>query len=60
MEWCLTKGLQRSLRVLGVQDNEVDALLQEREQLWQPTSGPPYRCDTVLALGSLLDLGAPK
>lgn len=40
MEWCLANDLQRSLRVMGIQDNEIDALLQEREQLWQPTSGP--------------------
>jgi hypothetical protein len=40
MEWCLTNDLGRSLRVLGVQDTEIGALLQERAQLWRPTSGP--------------------
>jgi hypothetical protein len=40
MEWCLTNDLERSLRVLGVQDKEIDALLLEREQHWRPTSGP--------------------
>jgi hypothetical protein len=40
MEWCLTNDLERSLRVLGVEDKEIDALLQERVRLWRPTSGP--------------------
>ncbi len=40
MEWCLTSDLERSLRVLGVEDKEIDALLQERARLWRPTSGP--------------------
>jgi hypothetical protein len=40
MEWCLTNDLERSLRVLGVEDKEIDALLQERARLWRPTSGP--------------------
>ena len=40
MEWCLTSDLERSLRVLGVKDKEIDGLLQERKQLWKPTSGP--------------------
>lgn len=40
MEWCLTNDLERSLRVLGVEDKEIAALLQERVRLWRPTSGP--------------------
>lgn len=40
MESCFTNDLELSLRVLGVQDKEIDALLQERAQLWRPTSGP--------------------
>jgi hypothetical protein len=40
MDSCFTNDLERSLRVLGVQDEDIDALLEERAQLWQPTSGP--------------------
>lgn len=40
MEWCLTSNLERSLRVLGVEDEEIHGLLQERAGLWRPTSGP--------------------
>jgi hypothetical protein len=40
MEWCLTSDLERSLRVLGVEDKEIGTLLQERARLWRPTSGP--------------------
>ncbi|WP_157466893.1 hypothetical protein [Edaphobacter aggregans] len=40
MEWCLTNDLERSLGVLEVKDKEIDALLQERAQLWRPSSVP--------------------
>lgn len=40
LEWCLTNDLERSLRVLGAEDKEIDALLEERERLWRATSGP--------------------
>lgn len=40
MEECLKSDLERSLRALGVEDKEIDALLQERARLWRPTSGP--------------------
>jgi hypothetical protein len=40
MEWCLTSDLEQALRVLAVEDKEIQSLLQEREQLWRPTSGP--------------------
>ena len=39
MEWCLTSDLERSLRVLEVEDKEINVLLRERAQLWRPTSG---------------------
>ena len=31
MEWCLGNDLERSLRVLGAHDREIQGLLQERE-----------------------------
>jgi hypothetical protein len=40
MEWCLTNDLERALRVLAVEDKEIQNLLREREGLWRPTSGP--------------------
>jgi len=40
MEWCLTNDLERSLRVLGVENKEIGTVLQERARLWRPTSGP--------------------
>jgi len=39
LEWCLTSDLERSLRILEVDDKEIDTLLQERARLWRPTSG---------------------
>lgn len=38
MEWCLTSDLGRSLRVLGVEDKEIDTLLQEPARLWRSSS----------------------
>jgi SEC-C motif len=40
LEWCLRNDLERSLKVLGIEDAEIKALLKERTQLWKPTSGP--------------------
>jgi hypothetical protein len=40
MEDRLARDLEQSLRVLEVEDKEIDALLQERARLWRPTRGP--------------------
>jgi hypothetical protein len=40
LEWCLRNDLERCLKVLGIEDAEIKALLKERTQLWKPTSGP--------------------
>lgn len=40
LEWCFTNDLERSLRVLGIVDTEIETLLQERARLWRPTSAP--------------------
>jgi hypothetical protein len=39
MESRLTADLERSLRVLEVEDKGIDTLLQEPTRLWRPTSG---------------------
>jgi hypothetical protein len=38
LTWCLINDLERSLRILNLEDLEIKELLGEREQLWQPTS----------------------
>lgn len=38
LEWCLKNDLEHCLKVLGIEDGEIKALLKEREQLWKPTS----------------------
>lgn len=38
MEWCLPNDLERSLKILGVEDTEIEALLKEHSRLWKPAS----------------------
>lgn len=40
LEWCLTGDLERCLKILGIEDAEINELLKERAQLWKPTTGP--------------------
>lgn len=38
MEWCFPNDLQKSLRILDVEDKEIEGLLKEHSLLWRPTS----------------------